>query len=450
MNDKRSQASQGPSTSRRELLALGAAAAGASLLAGACASPGQTSYAATKGATRKRPQPGEPIKMGIIGMGWMNETPAMGRAHLGNFVQLAKDGHEKVQVVAISDLAAPYREEGCKFASEQQGVKCEGYENYQDLLARDDLHGVLIATPEHWHAKMAIDALMAGLDVYCEKPMTYGIENAFALRAVVHANPQNVFQVGTQYLQHRKYWKAKELIASGAIGKPTFTQTSYCRNSKNGEWLYKIDDRIVPGKNLDWDKWCGPAGKAKWDPNVFFRWRRYKAWSTGIIGDLLVHMTTPLIYALDQGWPTRVVACGGHYVDKAMENHDQVNLTVEFEKGHTLVIAGSTCNETGLEVLIRGHEANLYLGGNDCVLRPQAIVAEQREEQTFTSPPLPVPNDQDVHRLHWMSCMRSREQAIGDVDTAAKVMVIVDLATRSMWDKSAWLFDPATLTAKRA
>lgn len=451
MNDKRNSASQGSSTSRRELLALTAAAAGAGLLAGACASePKRYAIAAAKGADRKRPQAGEPIKMGIIGMGWGGKTPAMGRAHLGSILSLAKNGHEKVQVVAISDLAAPYREEGCQFATQEQGVKCEGYENYQDLLARDDLHGVLIATPEHWHAKMAIDAMMAGLDVYCEKPMTYGIDNALALRSVVHANPQNIFQVGTQYLQLRRFWKAKELIASGAIGKPTFTQTSYCRNSKDGEWLYDIDPRVVPGKTLDWDKWCGPAGKAPWDPNVFFRWRRYRAWSTGIIGDLLVHWMTPLVYALDQGWPTRVVACGGHYVDTAMENHDQVNLTIEFEKGHTMVVAGSTCNETGLEVLVRGHEANLYLGSDDCVLRPEPKFAEQREEQTFKSPPLPVPDSQDVHRLHWFSCMRSREKSIGDIDTATKVMVIVDLATRSMWDKSAYTFDPATLTAKRA
>lgn len=434
-----------PSKSRREMLALSAAA-----MAGACvAGKGGKSYTATRGADRRRAQPGEPLKIGIIGMG-APSTPAMGFAHLQRFCALAKEGHENVSVVAIADCAAPYLARGVEFASKEQGIEVAGYADYRDMLKRDDLHGVLVATPEHWHAQMSIDASMAGLDVYCEKPMTFDIDQALAMRATALANPQNILQVGTQFLQHRKYWKARELIASGAIGKPTFSQTSYCRNSRDGEWLYGIDEQIVPGKTLDWDMWCGPTGKAAWDPAVFFRWRRYKAWSSGIVGDLLVHVTSPLVYALDQGWPTRVTASGGHYVDKVMENFDQVNLTVEFEKGHTMTIAGSTCNETGVETLIRGHEANLYLAGNDCVLRPEKTFAEEREEQTFRSPAMPLTNDQDSHRLEWMQCMRSRKPAIGDIDTATKVMVIVDLAHRSMFDGCAWHFDPATLTARRA
>ena len=77
------------------------------------------------------------------------------------------------------------------------------------------------------------------------------------------------------------------------------------------------------GVNLDWDAWCGPMGKRNWDPKVFARWRRYRDYSTGIIGDLLVHEITPMLMAIEQGWPTRVVATGSHLVDKEMENFDQ-------------------------------------------------------------------------------------------------------------------------------
>lgn len=431
-------------TSRREMLALGAAAT----LAGACASTAvSTEVAAVRGRDRARPQDGQPIRIGIIGMG-APSTPAMGYGHLSRILALAKEGKENVQVVAICDVAAPYLARGVELAKKQQGIEVTGYADYREMYEREDLHGVLVATPEHWHAQQSIDAMQAGLDVYCEKPMTFDLDAALALRAAVHANPQNVFQCGTQFLQHRKYWKAKELIAAGAIGKPTFSQTSYCRNSKGGEWLYGIDDKIVPGKTLDWNAWCGPAGKADWDPAVFFRWRRYAKWSSGIIGDLLVHVTTPLVYALDQGWPVRVTATGGHYHDLEMQNPDQVNLTVEFEKGHTMTIAGSTCNETGVEAMVRGHMANLYLGGNDVILRPERIFAEEIEEQTFRSPDSGL-NDQDEHRLHWLSCMRTRTAPIGDVDTAAKVMVIVDLAARSIWTGAAWSFDPASGAAKR-
>lgn len=447
---KRTQPSRASlsATTRRQLLGLTAAATGAGWLAACSTTAQQSSLSAPRAKiSRTPPKPGEPIRIGVIGIG-APSTPAMGFAHCQRICALAKEGKEQVQIVAISDVAKPYLARGVELCSTEQGIEVTGHADYRELLAREDLHGVLIATPEHWHAKMAADAVLAGLDVYLEKPMTLHLEEALELRAVVHANEDRVFQVGTQFLQHGKYHKARELIAAGAIGKPTFSQTSYCRNSKNGEWLYAVDPKVVPGPELNWEEWCGPAGKSEFDAEVYFRWRRFRRWSTGVIGDLLVHVTTPLVWALDVGWPTRVTASGGHFNDLAMENHEQVNLTVEFERGHTLTIAGSTCNETGVEVLVRGHKANLFLSGDDCVLRPERVFAEEIEEQVFKSPASGP--DQDMHRLHWLSCMRTREKPIGDVDTASKVMVIVDLATRSMWSGAAFRFDPATAAIARA
>lgn len=432
-------------TTRRQLLGLAAAAAGVGWTAGACASAGARA-GGQAGVARALPKPDEALRIGVIGIG-APSTPAMGFGHCQRFCALAKEGKAKVQVVAVSDVAAPYLQRGVELCSKEQGIDVAGHRDYRELLARPDLHGVLIATPEHWHSRMAIDALQAGLDVYVEKPMTLRLEEALELREAVHAHRQ-VFQVGTQFLQHAKYHKAKELIAAGAIGAPTYSQTSYCRNSKDGEWLYAVDPAVVPGDVLDWKAWCGPAGEQPFDAEVFYRWRRFRAWSTGILGDLLVHVTSPLVWALDAGWPVRVTAGGSHLNDRAMENHDQVNLTIEFENGHVMTVAGSTCNETGVEILIRGHRANLYLGGDDCVLRPERIFAEEIEEQAFRSPPSEP--DQDAHRLHWLDCMRTRQPAIGDVDTATKVMVIVDLATRSLWTGGAYTFDPRTLQAARA
>ena len=124
----------------------------------------------------------------------------------------------------------------------------------------------------------------------------------------------------------------------------------------------------------------GPLGERAWDPHVYARWRRYKDFSTGIIGDLLVHEMTPLFFALDLDWPSRVDAIGGHYIDKAMENHDQVNIEVQFEKGHTMIVAGSTCNEQGLETMIRGHEGNIFLNGAHCEMRPERLFADEIDE----------------------------------------------------------------------
>ncbi|HSR16032.1 MAG TPA: Gfo/Idh/MocA family oxidoreductase, partial [Gemmatimonadales bacterium] len=202
-----------------------------------------------------------------------------------------------------------------------------------------------------------------------------------------------------------------------------------------------------PGVNLDWTAWCGPLGEAPWSPEVYARWRRYRKYSTGIIGDLLVHRITPLLVSMDLGWPVRVAASGGHYIDKAMENHDQVNITVEFEKEHTMIVAGSTANEVGLETVIRGHKGNLYVGGRNTLLRPERLFADEVEERTVTGEE--QGDSQDVLRLKWLECIRTRAPSPSPVDLGTRVMVIVDLATRSMWEGGAFGFDPATLEVRK-
>jgi predicted dehydrogenase len=290
---------------------------------------------------------------------------------------------------------------------------------------------------------MAEDAILAGKDVYVEKPMTLRLAEALRLMKVMEKNPERILNVGTQYVMAPSYGAARDMIREGVIGKPVWSQTSYCRNSKEGEWLYyDIDPAWRPGVNLDWDAWCGPLGKAPWDANVYARWRRYRKYSTGIIGDLLVHRITPLIWSMDLGWPVRVTASGGHYVDKVMENHDQVNLTIEFEKEHTMVVAGSTANEMGLETVIRGHKGNLYVGGRNAIMRPERLFAEEMEEKTVVGED--IGDEQDAHRMKWLESLHTREAPASPVDLGAKVMVIVDLATRSMWDRSAFGYDPRT------
>jgi len=434
--------SREPTPDRRTFLTQTAALASAGLGLTACSSlsgSGQRTEPRRHVAPRLQVADGEPLRIGVIGTG------GMGTGHCNAIASQVKEGAYDARIVAVCDVAKP-RMEGIRAKlSEDQGIEVAGYQDHEALLARDDLHGVLIASPEHWHAQMVTDAILAGKDCYVEKPMTLRLEEALWLKRLMEVNDDMICQVGTQYMMYPKYVEARRLIAEGAIGKPIFSQTSYCRNSKDGEWLYGIDPELVPGPELDWRAWCGPAGEHEWDTEVFHRWRRYKDWSTGIIGDLLVHMTTPMIYALGGPWPVRVVASGGHYVDEAMENHDQVNINLELEGGHVMHVVGSTCNELGLETLIRGHEANLYLGGKDLVLRPERIFSEDVDGQTIVCEDV---SPQHALRADWMSSMRTREPNRSPVEFACKVMVMVDLATRSMWGGQAWGFDPETLTAR--
>ena len=391
----------------------------------------------------RRPHTAEPVRIGIIGAG------GMGTEHARAFQRLTAAGTTDVQVAVLCDVCVP-RLEAAGQALRKEGAHYDFRycTDYRELLRDASLQGVLIATPEHWHARMGADAIRAGKDVYIEKPMTLRHEEAFRLRDVAAAHPERIVVIGTQYVMYSSYIDAQRLIAEGKIGKPVFSQTSYCRNSKDGEWLYyEIDPAWQPGVNLDWSAWTGPLGRQPWSPEVYARWRRYRKYSTGIIGDLLVHRITPLMMALDVGWPVRVVASGGHYVDGAMENHDQVNINIEFEKGHTMIVAGSTANEVGLETLIRGHRANLYLGGRRLTLRPERIYAEETEEQVIEGEDTGDP--QDLLRAQWIEAIRTRGKSPSPIDLATQVMVAVDLASRSMWDGHAYGFDPGKLKARR-
>jgi predicted dehydrogenase len=429
---------------RREFLTAAAVLAGAGAVVSARPVMAGSRFPDVKAKERVTLKDGDTIRMGVIGTG------GMGTGHVSAFIKIHNTQREKVHVVALADVNDLHVERAKAICEkEQPDVKVETYRDYRKLLARDDIHGVLIATPEHWHADNAIDALLAGKDVYLEKPMTLNLSDALRLRKVVMDNPSMIMQVGTQYAAQPKYLRAQEVIESGELGLPLWSQIAYCRNTPAGEWnYYGIDPRWKPGENLDWDEWCRPIGKQPWDPKLYIRWRRYRKTSTGIVGDLLVHEMTPFFVSLSRcGWPVKVHAFGSHMIDKDMENHDQVNLTIQFEDGHTMVVAGNTNNETGFEKIIRCQKGNLFLTGRHCVIRGERAFDKEVEGRTIECPD--VGDDQDQHRVNWLQCIRTRRQPHSDIHQGCKVMVVVDLATRAMWEGGSWTFDPKTMTAKR-
>lgn len=436
-------------TTRRDFLARTTrAAVGTGVLSLARTNEGIAAALAApvpRAATRPAVSGDEPLNIGVIGTG------GMGTGHVESFATIGKDGRAAVRVVALADLCRPRLDAARQKLEAVQGAGTVEtyYADYRALLGRKDIHGVVIASPEHWHARMAEDAVTAGKAVYLEKPMTLRLPEALRLLQVVRKNPQALVNVGTQFVVMPSYRKAQELVKAGAIGKAVWSQTSYCRNSKDGEWLYyTLDPGWEPGVNVDWKQWCGSLGQIPWNPEIYARWRRYPKYSTGIIGDLLVHRITPLLMALDVGWPTRVVASGGHYVDKVMENHDQVNISIEFEGEHTMIVAGSTSNEVGFETVIRGHKGNLYIGGSrNVTIRPERIYADQVDEQNYEGED--HGDDQDQLRIQWLNAIRSHAPSPSPVDLAAKVMVAVDLATRSIWEGSAFGFDPKTMRTRK-
>ena len=181
--------------------------------------------------------------------------------------------------------------------------------DYREVLARKDVDTVIIATPDHWHSRITIDALDAGKDVYCEKPMVHYVKEG---KDVIAAQQRSgrILQIGSQYVSSLVYQKARELLQAGAIGQLNMVEAWLDRNTAIGAWEYSIPPDASPD-TVDWDRFLGNAPKVPFEPVRLFRWRNYQDYGTGVAGDLFVHLLSGLHFATRSLGPTRVMATGG-------------------------------------------------------------------------------------------------------------------------------------------
>jgi predicted dehydrogenase len=306
----------------------------------------------------------ERINMGVIGCG------GMANAHMNALLKMKSS--DNIDMIAVCDIFDK------RLDAAKEKTKGKAVKSYLEILNNADIDSVLIATPEHWHHRMILDAIDAGKHIYTEKPMTHSIEESTEIVQVMK-NAKVKLQVGVQGMSDDSYETANRYINEGTIGDVVMAHIDYSRNYKGDDfWAYAIDPDAKPGENLDWEAWLGPAPTVPWDPRRYFQWRKYWDYSGGIATDLFIHRITRIIKSVGLSFPSHVVASGGlwHYEKTKGEIPDTFNMLVDYPEGLTTLVVSSLANDTPIRHLIRGNLGTIEFTRSGFVISPQKAVTD--------------------------------------------------------------------------
>ena len=298
----------------------------------------------------------------------------------------------RVQITAVCDIFDVYGNDavdaGANIHREglngKYGPKPKRYLNYKELLAAEDVDAVVIASPDHWHGTMAMDAALMGKHVYLEKPMTWTVPETYKLREIVK-NTGIMFQLGHQNRQIEAYERAREIIEKGLLGNVSLIEVGTNRNDPNGAWVYDIIQGSNP-QTIDWKqfegdperikeyldymasagltRYVGPEARDKFSLERFFRWRCWWDYSTGLSGDLLTHEYDAMNQIMRLGIPSSAVSSGGIYFFKDGRTVPDVLQTVfEFsDKNLSMLYTATLASQFSRSRKIMGHDATMEVG----------------------------------------------------------------------------------------
>lgn len=408
------------------------------------------------------------VQVGIIGLGGMGT---------GDVESSLKVGGTKL--VAASDVY----DGRLTHAKERFGNDVFTTRHYEELLARPDIDAVIIATPDHWHSKISIDAMTAGKDVYCEKPMIQHLDDAPGVIAA-QKKTGRIMQVGSQRVSSIVYKKAQDLLRQGAIGEFNMVEAWWDRNSAIGAWQYSIPTDASE-TTVDWERFQGRAPKHEWDAKRVFRWRNYRDYGTGVAGDLFVHLFSGMHFVIGSQGPTRVYATGGTrfwhdgrdvpdlllglYDYPKTESHPAFNLAlrVNFEDGSTensgfrfigsegilTVGSGVTLSKMPRESE-PGYTINTFSDAEQAAFlkeyeekypkqRANADAMRPQGDEKFLPPP--GYSDHLDHHRNFIEAVRTRKPVVEDPVFGFRAAGPALLSNVSFWEQRQCKWDPVSM-----
>jgi predicted dehydrogenase len=399
-------------------------------------------------AIRARRNPLEAIGVGLIGVG------SRGKRHLEEIAET-----QGTEIRSVCDVFTK-RLDWAVSNARKSNPNTKGHADYRRLLDDKDIDAVVIATPDHWHCQMTVDAADAGKDVYVQKAFTRTVPEAKAIVQAVKRN-RTILQLAHTRRSEPIYHRMREIYGSGVLGPVSIVNITMFRNSSGGAWDWEIEPEGNP-QTIDWKAFLGSAPQRPFDPDRFFRWRKYWDYGTGISGDLLSHEWDAANFVLGLGIPATCVASGGiYYWKEKREVPDVLNVVYDYPDRGMAVTWNCTFSNSAYGMNTGTHihgkaatlkynysekEVEVFLESQhaDQILKEQRV-AEPERKRKGEIPLYSFSRGQGFyvssHFQNFIDCVRSRERTRCNEDDAFEeavtaVMSVVAYRERRMvrWD----------------
>lgn len=371
------------------------------------------------------------LKLGVIGVGWYGMVDAKAALKAGG-----------VEIAAVCDVDGEHLQKSADELEKTQYKRPQTFKLYEELLDVKGLDAVIIGAPPHWHALMFLAALEKGLDIYCEKPLSYDIREGFAMMEAA-TKRENIVQIGFQRRQSAAFREVKQYIDEGKAGAIVQVDAQIHYDASGG---LKDPTPQDPPAALDWELWCGPGPKIPYSPQVgHFNWRLEKTSGHGHLVDWGIHLIDAARMILGLGTPNKVTAGGGlYYLKDKITTPDTLTVHFEFDRcpvvwRHRIWGAEELNPELSNGLFFYGDMATIFVTDDRWAVIPKGKTGERQEFKNATDTGLD-------HMIDFLNAVRARKQPSCLIADARQSTAAVQLATIAYETGSTVIWDGANQT----